>query len=148
MQEFSVPSTPGLGMSPVTPVSGSLFPPTPTDGDVQLTPTKGFEDKSNHSDGERELDPTTLFIGGLETYGPNAWDEERIIHLFSQYEGLDSVKVVKPRKSKFLLPYCFPPFSSDQSCRFRLRQVQQHRVSCKSCPRTGFVIFHLTLCRS
>lgn len=45
---------------------------------------------------QKELDPTTLFVGGLEMYGPAAWDEEKVGNYFSRFGGLEQVKVVRP----------------------------------------------------
>jgi hypothetical protein len=50
----------------------------------------------NRSD--RELDPTTLFVGGLEMFGPGAWNEEKVKNFFARFGGLESVKVVRPCK--------------------------------------------------
>ena len=47
---------------------------------------------------DRELDPTTLFVGGLEMFGPGAWDEEKVKNFFARFGGLESVKVVRPCK--------------------------------------------------
>ena len=104
VQELEIPSTPRLGMSPITPKTpGSLFPITPTDGTIgfQTSAFKEYEDKesAHHSDSGRigrELDPTTLFVGGLETSGPGAWDETKVENFFARFGGLESVKVVRP----------------------------------------------------
>lgn len=108
-----MPPTPGFGMSPITPKTpGSQFPITPTDDTSGLhvsfkeyTNKHGYHDDSDRTD--RELDPTTLFVGGLETFGPNAWDEAKVEAFFAKFGGLESVKVVRPGKcvsSKTLQP--------------------------------------------
>ena len=106
-QEVDMPSTPGFGMSPITPKTpGSLFPTTPTStsGDLQAISFKGYGSKENipyYGDAnraERELDPTTLFVGGLEPFGPDAWDEAKVGNFFAKFGGLENVKVVRPCK--------------------------------------------------
>lgn len=103
-QELDMPPTPGLGKSPITPKTpGSQFPITPTSvvNDIQHLSFKEYEGKDNSyynesNSGERELDPTTLFVGGLESFGPGAWDEEKVGKFFARFGGLESVKVVRP----------------------------------------------------
>ncbi|THV07593.1 hypothetical protein K435DRAFT_959667 [Dendrothele bispora CBS 962.96] len=97
--------TPQLGMSPVTPKTpASGFPPTPTSSsddykssafpqtfeDNQLTPTRYNGPKRLF------LDPTTLFVGGLEMYGPGGWDETKLQKFFERFGGLESVKMIRP----------------------------------------------------
>jgi len=48
---------------------------------------------------DRDIDPTTLFVGGLEMFGPGAWDEEKVRLFFARFGGLESVKVVRPCRS-------------------------------------------------
>lgn len=99
-----MPQTPALDTSSITPVSpGSQFPVTPTscnDNLHQSMQPKSFGEPetplTNRSD--RELDPTTLFVGGLEMFGPGAWDEEKVKNFFARFGGLESVKVVRPCK--------------------------------------------------
>ncbi|KAJ3511484.1 hypothetical protein NLJ89_g4071 [Agrocybe chaxingu] len=105
-QELYIPQTPALDTSSITPLTpGSQFPLTPTtsgfDTSQELT-TKSFgEDDHNVTEprdprSQREIDPTTLFVGGLEMFGPGAWDEEKVRKFFSRFGGLESVKVVRP----------------------------------------------------
>jgi hypothetical protein len=76
----------------------------------------------NRSD--RELDPTTLFVGGLEMFGPGAWDEEKVKNFFARFGGLESVKVVRPCKfsATFSNIIIFFPISEFMR-RFRICQV-------------------------
>lgn len=60
------------------------------------TPGESETFTMNRSD--RELDPTTLFVGGLEMFGPGAWNEEKVKNFFARFGGLESVKVVRPCK--------------------------------------------------
>jgi hypothetical protein len=91
-------------MSPITPKTpGSLFPITPNDdtGGLHGLAFKEYDNKEHgyHGDSDRidrELDPTTLFVGGLETFGPGAWDETKVEKFFARFGGLESVKLVRP----------------------------------------------------
>ncbi|KAF8898973.1 hypothetical protein BD779DRAFT_50484 [Infundibulicybe gibba] len=110
-QELDMPSTPGLGMSPLTPkTSGSTYPVTPTsagDDGLKLSFTKDTALK------DRELDPMTLFVGGLEMFGPGAWDEEKVTNFFSRFGGLESVKLVRPMNSR--AAFAFVKFNNTES---------------------------------
>lgn len=131
-QELDMPPTPGLGKSPITPKTpGSQFPITPTSAniDIQRLSFKEYKGKEysyyNESRQERELDPTTLFVGGLETFGPGAWDEEKVANFFSRFGGLESVKLVRPCKFNFLcvikeLKICRSKFTRG----FRFREIR------------------------
>ncbi|KAF5385322.1 hypothetical protein D9615_001326 [Tricholomella constricta] len=124
-QELEIPPTPGLGRSPLTPKTpGSGFPSTPTtnDGDMQrLSFREAFTDSEGKDHGyygdfashEREIDPTTLFVGGLETFGPGAWDEEKVTKFFSRFEGLEDVKIVRPLNSH--AAFAFVKFNNTES---------------------------------
>ena len=100
-----MPQTPaldGLSITPLTP--GSQFPITPTDCEANVSQDafrKGFQSRENENSfkvlrPDRDIDPTTLFVGGLEMFGPGAWDEEKVEKFFSRFGGLESVKVVRP----------------------------------------------------
>ena len=94
-QDLFMPQTPALDASSITPVSpGSQFPVTPTSCNDNLHQPE--TPMMNRSD--REIDPTTLFVGGLEMFGPGAWDEEKVKNFFARFGGLESVKVVRPCK--------------------------------------------------
>ncbi|CAA7265950.1 unnamed protein product [Cyclocybe aegerita] len=105
-QELYIPQTPALDTSSITPLTpGSQFPLTPTTGGFDtsrdLTSKSFGEDIHNVTESrdprsQREIDPTTLFVGGLEMFGPGAWDEEKVRKFFSRFGGLESVKVVRP----------------------------------------------------
>jgi hypothetical protein len=100
-----MPPTPAFEMSPLTPKTpGSLYPVTPID-DIGFNASSYKEydnrDSEYHRDlhrPARELDPYTLFVGGLETFGPGAWDEAKVEGYFARFGGLESVKVVRPGK--------------------------------------------------
>ena len=89
------------------PSLGSLFPITPTDAGGHLQQLSSqLENKetgynSDLNQGVRELDRSTLFVGGLETFGPSAWDEEKVTKFFARFGGLESVKVVRPGEAYF-----------------------------------------------
>ncbi|KAF7307112.1 RNA binding protein [Mycena indigotica] len=113
-QEGDEPETPGLGMSPVTPKTNDSqqFPTTPATS-VSEDDTTG-KDASYFPGGEpKGIDPTSLFVGGLEMYGPDAWDEHRVTALFEKYGGLQSVRVVKPTNAK--AAFAFVKFNNTES---------------------------------
>ncbi|TFY80307.1 hypothetical protein EWM64_g3702 [Hericium alpestre] len=43
-----------------------------------------------------ELDPSTIFVGGLEMHGPNAWNDDKVKFVFGGYGHIEDIKVVKP----------------------------------------------------
>lgn len=112
VQELCIPQTRGLDattISPLTPVT--QFPITLTSNTGDTTSHvdehglgKDLSLSYNHSRPEREIDPTTLFVGGLEMFGPSAWDEKKVEIFFSRFGGLESVKVVRPGR---LMVYFF-----------------------------------------
>ncbi|KAK2461581.1 hypothetical protein APHAL10511_006044 [Amanita phalloides] len=103
--QFDVASTPGLGMSPITPKSfGSGFPSTPTDLSGELSglpvdPKLIHDDRCSNVIKGKPVDPTTLFVGGLEMFGPGAWDEGKVRRCFEKYGALENVKFVRPYNS-------------------------------------------------
>ncbi|KAG2062337.1 hypothetical protein BDR06DRAFT_966134 [Suillus hirtellus] len=119
--ELGIPPTPEFGTSPITPKTpGSLIPRTPTTGsylgDFQSRSLPEFATKNGLQwDAKREgpLDPTTIFVGGLEMYGPNAWDEERVRNLFSRYGGVENVKVIRPVNKRSA--FAFVTFNNKES---------------------------------
>jgi hypothetical protein len=99
--DIGIHITPELGTSPVTPKTpGPLIPHTPTTGsylgDVQSRSLPEFAPGGIPPKREGPLDPNTIFVGGLDMYGPNSWDEERVRSLFSRYGDVEGVKVIRP----------------------------------------------------
>lgn len=93
-----------MSITPLT--AGSQFPITPIssapEGHLSMY-YDNFDAKENvasfkGSQVDREIDPTTLFVGGLEMFGPGAWDEEKVKNFFARFGGLESVKLVRPCK--------------------------------------------------
>ena len=105
-QYLSMPPTPDFGRSPNTPktASSAMFPPTPSNcvfdyGAASVREHADDRVESSHDLAEkrgRDPDPTTLFVGGLEIDGPNAWNESKVREFFSKYGGIEDVKVVYP----------------------------------------------------
>ncbi|EPQ60378.1 hypothetical protein GLOTRDRAFT_124137 [Gloeophyllum trabeum ATCC 11539] len=94
--ESSVPSTPDFVGSPIT-------PKTPGISALHTPDSQGSElDVEDAQVGvrNREVDPTTIFVGGLEMFGPHAWDEHRVRSLFERFGGIEDVRVVKPMNKK------------------------------------------------
>ncbi|KAF7339286.1 RNA binding protein [Mycena sanguinolenta] len=135
-QELDIPSTPGLGMSPITPkTAGSQFPSTPTS-----TNGDSFQDKSGYFDEAKDIDPTTLFVGGLEM----TWDEERVSAFFGRFGGLESVQVVRPMNGRSA--FAFVKFNNTESParaifeeHNRVHDGRAIRVQLRDCnpPRSG-----------
>ncbi|KAH9486538.1 hypothetical protein JR316_0000603 [Psilocybe cubensis] len=105
-QDLFIPPTPALDSSTITPITpDSKFPTTPASSTKNYHyPAKGSDYKescgsSKDNRQEREIDPTTLFVGGLEMFGPGAWNEEKVKAFFSRFGGLEYVKVVRPMNS-------------------------------------------------
>ncbi|KAH7930380.1 hypothetical protein BV22DRAFT_1028340 [Leucogyrophana mollusca] len=103
--DVDIPPTPDFGRWSITPrTPGSLILRTPTTGsymgDFHNSSAGEFESKTGYPNegksGGNALDPTTIFVGGLEKDGPNAWDEDRVRSLFSKYGGVENVKVIRP----------------------------------------------------
>lgn len=104
-QELDIPPTPDFGMSPNSPktTSTTMFPRTPGTYNVdarspsfkELEARPTFYARENPRD-EVSVDPTTIFVGGLEFNGPNAWNEERITDLFSRYGSIEDTKFIIP----------------------------------------------------
>jgi hypothetical protein len=101
-RELLMPQTPALDTSSITPnTSGSQLPITPTscdDNQQSIQPRTLGETGTPMNRSDRDLDPTTLFVGGLEMFGPGAWNEEKVKNFFARFGGLESVKVVRPCK--------------------------------------------------
>ncbi|KII94122.1 hypothetical protein PLICRDRAFT_122139 [Plicaturopsis crispa FD-325 SS-3] len=147
-QEVEIPATPEFGLSPYTPkTSGSTFPRTPGTGsyttDFRGAAGRGYGGKDhpsyyNDDPGERELDPTTIFVGGLEMYGSDAWDEEKITKLFAKYGAIESVKFIRPvsNKSAFAFVKYLDTKSSAlavQDQHNRIYNGRQMRVQIRDC---------------
>lgn len=45
---------------------------------------------------EPTIDPKTIFVGGLETLGPQPWNEERLRSIFEKYGIITEVHIVVP----------------------------------------------------
>ncbi|KAJ6520039.1 hypothetical protein C8R45DRAFT_45361 [Mycena sanguinolenta] len=135
-QELDIPSTPGLGMSPITPkTAGSQFPSTPTS-----TNGDSFREKNGYFDEAKDIDPTTLFVGGLEM----TWDEERVSTFFGRFGGLESVQVVRPLNGRSA--FAFVKFNNTESParavfeeHNRVHDGRAIRVQLRDCnpPRSG-----------
>lgn len=59
---------------------------------------KGETDFSYRHEREREVDPKTVFVGGLEPFGPIAWDENRLRAIFQRYGEVQEVRIINTCK--------------------------------------------------
>lgn len=120
--DASICHMPDFGTSPITPrTPGSLMLRTPTTasymGDFQSMSFRDYGSQgsllqlSQEKRDDHVVDPTTIFVGGLEMFGPNAWDEGKVRALFSKYGGIEAVKVIRPSVVFRLLPYPLLMFS-------------------------------------
>ncbi|KAG6866048.1 hypothetical protein C0991_009145 [Blastosporella zonata] len=136
-QELDIPSTPGLGRSPFTPKTPG-FPTTP-DGAMQKLSLKEGDNKEhgyyNDFIREREIDPTTLFVGGLETFGPGAWDEEKVTKFFSRFGGLEEVKIIRPLNSH--AAFAFVKFNNTEAPARAVFEEVSQVVLCESSCETA-----------
>lgn len=48
---------------------------------------------------KQKLDHSTIFVGGLEMYGPNAWNEDLIQEVFGRYGEIEGIKLIRPSRS-------------------------------------------------
>ncbi|KAF9566097.1 hypothetical protein CPC08DRAFT_814999 [Agrocybe pediades] len=118
-QEICVPATPCLDSSSITPASAvSGFPVTPLSVATEVrhsTPEADVKESiyPPKTRSDRDIDPTTLFVGGLEMFGPGAWDEEKVRVFFARFGGLESVKLVRPLNS--CAAFAFVKFDNAES---------------------------------
>ncbi|TFY72800.1 hypothetical protein EVG20_g220 [Dentipellis fragilis] len=97
------------------PVPLSRMDPEPQNAESPLPPSLGYPivspgegrvGKFGNAFGNKDgggLRPVTIFAGGLEMYGPNAWDEAKVKSVFGKYGTILEVTVIKPghKKSAF-----------------------------------------------
>lgn len=108
-QTLEIPPTPELSGACFTETPTSAMPRTPIYppmiglGNVQYRNVDGcgieiFNDNGFNASGfherEKEFDPKTIFVGGLEPYGPVPWDENRLKTVFQQYGEVENVRIV------------------------------------------------------
>ncbi|EMD41879.1 hypothetical protein CERSUDRAFT_120789 [Gelatoporia subvermispora B] len=116
-----IPPTPGFSLSPITPLTPKQnddFPPTPsTMSSVveELSACGADRPKTDACFGSpqsagalavderyrgKEFDPSTIFVGGLEMFGPTAWDEAKLRVLFERYGNIDTIQFVRPMNKR------------------------------------------------
>ncbi|KAG9314018.1 hypothetical protein JVU11DRAFT_4796 [Chiua virens] len=123
IQEFDagIPYRPDFGTSPVMPrTPGSFMLRTPTTasymGDFQSMSFRNLDSRGSPTQLSQEkrdghvVDPTTIFVGGLEMFGPNAWDEGKVRALFSNMGGLRQLKSFDRRSA-----FAFVKFNSTEA---------------------------------
>lgn len=45
------------------------------------------------------VDPTAIFVGGLDIYSDDVWDESHLNALFAKYGRVENIQLVRPRKA-------------------------------------------------
>lgn len=116
-----IPPTPELGYAsltatptsaqPVTPMHMAMLPLKNPDSHIEARyghEQFASEDDANESEGhtkreddcerepsfERVVDPRTVFVGGLEAFGPTIWDETRLRAVFERYGEVNDVRII------------------------------------------------------
>lgn len=80
-----------------------MFPPTPSTSN-EFSSASDFSTFS-HAVTDKIIDSMSLFVGGLEMMGPDAWDENKVAQVFGRYHGLQSVKLIRPGWFHFFLDH-------------------------------------------
>ncbi|KIL00985.1 hypothetical protein PAXRUDRAFT_7769 [Paxillus rubicundulus Ve08.2h10] len=135
--EIDLAPTPEYGASPSTPKTpGSVMLRTPTTsshmGDFQSMSFKDYDSQGSLMHLPREkredtiVDPTTIFVGGLDMFGPTAWDEAKVRALFSRYGGVEAVKVVRPTNKRSA--FAFVKFDNTDSPARAIREEHNRTV--------------------
>lgn len=108
-QTLEMPPTPELSGACLVETPTSALPRTPIyppmmglgnaryrnveGGGIEIFNDNGFN-ASSFQEREKEFDPKTIFVGGLEPYGPVPWDENRLRNVFQQYGEVENVRIV------------------------------------------------------
>ncbi|KZS95833.1 hypothetical protein SISNIDRAFT_438390 [Sistotremastrum niveocremeum HHB9708] len=122
--EEEVPPTPDLEefdsktstMSPVSPVTPGLIGTQHTDYHE-----KEVEYPSLHE----EVETTTIFVGGLDMYGPQQWDETILKTVFEEFGEVLEVRYITPQSAR--APFAFIKFATTEA-KERAIQEAHNRV--------------------
>ncbi|KAI0319752.1 hypothetical protein OF83DRAFT_1082036 [Amylostereum chailletii] len=138
--------TPDAGSELVTPIGSGfgcpqVFHAIQVEGEDDTSLTHRGEFYAGH----KKFDPTTIFIGGMEMFGPNAWDDGRVRTVFGQYGPIENVKFIRPvhKKSAFAFVKYQDTHSSSRAVlreHNRVYEGRQIRVQIREShpPRTFF----------
>ncbi|CCL98124.1 uncharacterized protein FIBRA_00118 [Fibroporia radiculosa] len=66
----------------------------------RLSVSNGRGDYDGAGEPQRQVDPSTIFVGGLEMYGPSAWNEAKLRLLFGRFGHIESIQVVRPTNQR------------------------------------------------
>ncbi|KZT74988.1 hypothetical protein DAEQUDRAFT_807262 [Daedalea quercina L-15889] len=138
-----VPPSPRHYAVPRTPKSGR-FPPSPSvhPGEADLMHFPGHEGGLQrtfermkpcsepaslvvHGEhwlaGDKHLvDPTAIFVGGLDVYSDDVWDESHLGAIFAQYGQIEGIQVVRPASKKSA--FAFIKFSDAEAAAKAVRE--------------------------
>ncbi|KAH9835913.1 uncharacterized protein C8Q71DRAFT_908297 [Rhodofomes roseus] len=67
------------------------------------TPGRPSLASHNHdwsADDKPHVDPTTIFVGGLDVYNDDAWDETHLRAIFATYGRIENIHIVRPPSKK------------------------------------------------
>jgi hypothetical protein len=97
--EDAILLTPESGVELNTPTSpNTMYQPHVYQEDI-VTDNQTIRDYPGDQS-QKSLDHTTVFIGGMEMFGPNAWDEARVRAVFGKFGEIEGVKFIRPGKIK------------------------------------------------
>ena len=68
----------------------------------QPSPLPSFSHEFIASDKSR-VDPTAIFVGGLDIYSDDVWDESHLNAIFAKYGRIEHIQLVRPRKASILV---------------------------------------------
>ena len=123
-QVLEIPPTPELASNSIgdTPTTAHYEPPTPIYGDMSMVHQQSSEQKASDTSSSVEgdidrsgrdhfrrqtIDTKAIFVGGLETVGPDAWDEPRLRSVFGKYGTILEVRLMIPSECMLDLPLIF-----------------------------------------
>ncbi|PCH34009.1 hypothetical protein WOLCODRAFT_160525 [Wolfiporia cocos MD-104 SS10] len=117
----SIPPTPGFVVSPITPLSPKTvrnYPDTPTSAESRIGEEPDLQTSAHYSapkyvrgsggkyepswsvNVEKEFDPNTIFVGGLDMYTSDTWDEGQLRAIFERYGQIENIQFVRPMNKK------------------------------------------------
>ncbi|PSS29591.1 hypothetical protein PHLCEN_2v2739 [Hermanssonia centrifuga] len=131
--ELSVPPTPEFSVSsitPNTPKTAHSFPQTPQSsmsmsfmGELSRNPLVQTPRKSGVFDlrdastdnTNKECYPTTIWIGGLDIFSSNPWNEDKVRNLFEKYGDIEDLQFIR-NASKASAAFAFVTYSDTEAC--------------------------------
>ncbi|KAI0719932.1 hypothetical protein C8T65DRAFT_22406 [Cerioporus squamosus] len=110
----------GMNRVPVAGPAAGAPPGSPSITGAQSMWTNHAAPPPFPRDGPKELDPTTVFVGGLEASGPDAWDENKLRHSFGRFGNIENIHIVVPLNKRSA--FAFIKFANDVSASRAVRE--------------------------